>query len=242
MGLKRKLEARDVGLTVVFAALYVVLSFLPLSQVVGFFGKSITVATVVAPVIGIILGAYLGLFSAFLGGLISLFVSQNFSLPSLFAGTFAALCAGLLYRGKQSFCAVVYVLLLIVYGFYPFIGAFWLYPLVMWFQIFGFIVLISPLQSLASKNFNSNSNSRLLFAFFITSLTSTLASQIAGSLAFEILFPNPDFLRGIWQLTTFIYPIERVFIAVAAALIGASLYKTLKLTNIMPFNKKNTKA
>jgi hypothetical protein len=242
MGFTRKLEARDAGLTAVFAALYVVLSFLPLSQVIGFFGKSITVATVVAPVIGLILGAYLGLFSTSLGGIISLFVSQNFSLPSLLAGAIAALCAGLLYRGKQSFCVVVYVLLLIFYGFYPFIGAFWLYPSVMWFQILGLIVLISPLQSIASRNFNSNSNSRLLFAFFITSLTSTLASQIAGSLAFEILFPDPDFLRGVWQVTTFIYPIERVFIAVAAALIGASLYKTLKPANIMSLNKKSTKA
>jgi len=241
MSFKRKLEAKDVSLTIVFAALYAVLSFLPLFQIAGFF-KFITVATIIAPIIGILLGAYLGLVSTSIGGTISLFVNQSFSLPSLAAGAVAALCSGLLHKGKKGFCVVIYLSLLIIFGFNPFIGAFLLYPLVTWFLIIGFIILVSPLQSYASKSFSSNSNSRLFFAFFVTSLTSTLASQIAGTLGFEILTPDANFWKEtIWPITTVLYPIERTVIAAAAAVIGVLLYKALKLANIMPLDQTQNK-
>jgi hypothetical protein len=103
----------------------------------------------------------------------------------------------------------------------------------MWFQIAGFLILISPIQSMALKTLNSNNNSKLLFGFFVTSLTSTLAGQIAGSLASEILawpifVANVNSWRAIWQITTFLYPLERTIIALGATFIGASLYRVLK--------------
>ncbi|MCL6578887.1 MAG: hypothetical protein K6T73_05800, partial [Candidatus Bathyarchaeota archaeon] len=119
--------------------------------------------------------------------------------------------------------------------FYPFVGPAWLYPPLMWFQIVGFLILISPLQSTALKTLNSNTgyNSRLLFAFFITSLTSTLAGQIGGSLSLEVLawpifMADVNAWKTIWQVTIFLYPIERTIIAAASALIGTSLWKVLK--------------
>jgi hypothetical protein len=110
----------------------------------------------------------------------------------------------------------------------------------MWFQIAGFLILVSPLQTTAVKSLNSN-NSKLLSAFFTTSLTSTLAGQISGSLTFELL-SWPIFMADVnvwkanWQVITFLYPVERVIIALGAAFIGASVHKVLRLTNIMPLN------
>jgi hypothetical protein len=107
----------------------------------------------------------------------------------------------------------------------------------MWFQIIGFLLLISPLQSMAIKNLNSESVSKLFQAFFITFLTSTLAGQIAGSLVFEVL-AWPIFMvdlnawRVTWQFLTFIYPVERVLIALMGALIGATLQNSLKPVNL----------
>jgi hypothetical protein len=239
MFIYRKLTAKDVALTVCFTALYVVLGFLPISPIIGLPGKTITAAAIIAPIIGIILGPYIGTLSAVLGGVIGFF-SGYFSPPSFVSGIITVLCAGMLCRGKRSLCAFTYFSLIFLFGFYPFVGPVWLYPPLMWFQIAGFLILVSPLQTTAVKSLNSN-NSKLLSAFFTTSLTSTLAGQISGSLTFELL-SWPIFMADVnvwkanWQVITFLYPVERVIIALGAAFIGASVHKVLRLTNIMPLN------
>jgi hypothetical protein len=223
-----KLGPKDVALTACFAALYVVLSFLPIFQGIGF-SKYITVATILAPIIGIVLGAYLGAVSTLLGGIVSLFFSPFFASFSLAGGVVGASCGALLYEGRRTFCAIIYLAFLLIFGFYPAVGPVWVFPVYMWFQIAGFLVLISPLQSVASKSFKSDCNTRLLFAFFITSLTSTMAGQIAGTLVFEMI-TDP---RGFWIVLAAVYPLERTAIASVAALIGAPLFKVLKSTNLV---------
>jgi uncharacterized membrane protein len=236
----RKLTAKDVALTVCFTALYVVLGFLPISPIIGLPGKTITAAAIMVPIIGIILGPYIGTLSAVLGGAIGFFFGY-FSPPSLVSGVFVAFCAGMLSRGKRSLCAFTYFSLIFLFGFYPFVGPVWLYPPLMWFQIAGFLILVSPLQSAAIKSLNSNNNSKLLSAFFITSLTSTLAGQISGSLTFELL-SWPIFMADVtvwkanWQVITFLYPVERIIIALGAAFIGTSVHKVLRPAHIMPLN------
>ncbi len=231
MAICNRFTTKDTALIACFTALYVALSFVPMFPVVGLFAF-ITAATMIAPLIGIILGAYRGAISAFLGGVIGLFLNPTFLYPSLAAGVATALCAGLLYANKRALCALIYLSLLLLFGLYPFVGPVWLYPPMMWFQILGFIILISPLQYLASKNINSNSNSRLLYAFFMVSLPSTLAGQIAGSLIFEIMIPDTSFLTGIWISLTFLYPVERTAIAVIVTLIGVPLQRVLKYANL----------
>jgi len=234
----KRLTAKDASLITCFTALYVVLGFLPISPIIGLPGKAITVAAIMAPIIGVLLGPYIGTLSTFLGGLIGFFFGY-FSPPSLVSGVFAALCAGMLSVGKRSACAFTYFALIFLFGFYPFVGPVWLYPPLMWFQIAGFFILVSPLQSRASKNLNSWNKSKSLFAFFVTSLTSTLAGQISGSLAFELLswpvfVANLDAWKTNWQVITFLYPVERIIIALSAALIGTSLYRVLRFsTNVL---------
>ena len=240
MFIYRKLSANEVALTVCFTALYVVFGFLKISPIIGLPGQAITAAAIMAPLIGIILGPYIGTLSTFFGGIVGFFFG-SFSPLSFISGIFAALCAGMLFMGKQSLCALLYLSLLLIFGFYPFLGAVWLYPPLMWFEIAGFLILASPLQSLASKNLNSNNNSRLPFAFFVTSLTSTLAGQIAGSIAFTLLIVDANTLKVTWQAVIFLYPVERIIIALIASLIGASLQKTLKSTNMLPNVVQNRK-
>jgi hypothetical protein len=185
----------------------------------------------IAPVLGLVLGPYVGVLSASLGGVIGFFFGRV-SEPSLLSGAVAALCAGLLYTGKRGACVFLYFSLLFLFGFYPFVGPVWLYPPLMWFQIVGFLILASPLQSTALKNLKTAKGSMLTFAVFVTSLTSTLAGQIAGSLTFELI-SWPIFMADLsgwrlsWEMITFLYPVERVVIAVGATLLGVSLYRVL---------------
>lgn len=236
-----KFTDKDVALTVCFTALYALFCFWPAFPIVGLPGYAIPLATLMAPVIGLILGSHLGMMSTFLGGAIGFFAG-HFSPPSFVSGVVTAFFAGMLYAGKRSVCAFAYFSLLFFFGFYPFVGPVWLHPLLMWFQIVGFLVLVSPLQSMASRNMrNSNDGgSKLLIAFFIVSLTSTLAGQIAGSLTFELI-SWPIFIADVnawttgWQVLTWIYPIERIIIALSTAFIGAFLYKVLMFANLVPF-------
>ena len=234
----KRLTAKDASLIVCFTALYLVLGFLPISPIIGLPGQTITAAAIIAPIMGILLGPYVGTLSAFLGGVIGFFFGY-FSPPSLVSGVFAVLCAGMLCRGKRSLCVFTYFSLMFLFGFYPFVGPVWLYPPLMWLQIAGFLILVSPLQTTAVKSLNSNSNSKLLSVFFTTSLTSTLAGQISGSLTFELLswpifMADVNIWKANWQFLTFLYPVERIIIASSAALIGTSLYRVLRFsTNIL---------
>jgi hypothetical protein len=237
----RKLTAKEVALLMCFTALYTYFSFISAFPIVGLQGGAITLAAITAPIIGIILGPYLGMLSTLLGGIVGLFFAPTFFPPSFVAGIITAVFAGMLYANKRSTCTFMYFSLLFFFGFYPFVGPVWLYPPFMWFQITGFLVLFSPLQSTASKNMrNPNNNSRLFFAFFTVFLTSTLAGQIAGSLVFELIswpifIADVGFWTGLWQLLAWLYPIERIIIALSATFVGVFLYKILIQANLMPF-------
>jgi len=239
MQVGRKLDAREAALIACFTALYTCFSFIAAFPIVGLQGGAISLAAITAPIIGTILGPYLGMLSTLLGGTVALFFSPTFFPPSFVAGVVTAVFAGMLYANKRSTCAFVYFSLLFFFGFYPFVGPVWLYPAFMWFQIVGFLVLIFPIHSIGSKNMPSpNSNSKLLSTFFVVFLTSTLAGQIAGSLVFELIswpifMADVDFWTGLWQLLTWLYPIERIVIASIATFIGVFLYKILIRADLM---------
>lgn len=240
MQVGRRLKTKDVALIICFTALYTYFCFIPAFPIVGSQGGAITLAAITAPIIGIILGSYLGMLSTLLGGMVGLFFAAPFFPPSFVSGIVTAFFAGMLYANKRSVCAFTYFSLLFFFGFYPFVGPVWLYPPLMWFQVIGFLVLVSPLQSMASKNMrNFNNNSKLFSVFFIVFLMSTLAGQIAGSLVFELI-SWPIFIEdvnrwtGLWQLLAWLYPIERIIIALSAAFIGVFLYRILIHANLMP--------
>jgi hypothetical protein len=233
MPVNRKLTTKDLALVICFTALYAVFATIPIFQILGSTNNFITAAAITAPMIGIILGPYMGTLSAALGGIISFFVSPgSFFPPSFISGVAAASCAGLQYKGKRAPSALVYLLLLLAFGFYPSKGPAWLFPLSMWFQIVGLLILVSPLESKAEQILKSGRGSRSILAVFTISLTSTLGGQISGSLAYVILFP--PILGGWtaqWQSLTLIYPIERTVIAAGSALIGAPLLRVLRSTD-----------
>ncbi|MDH5481504.1 MAG: hypothetical protein OEY22_01295 [Candidatus Bathyarchaeota archaeon] len=242
MFFRKKHAAKTVSVTVCFAALYAVFGFLPISKIIGLNGY-ITAATIMAPIIGVLLGPYIGAVSVVLGGVIGFFVA-TISTPSLVSGVIATLCAGMLCNGKRSLCAFVYFSMLFLFGFYPFVGPIWLYLPLVWFQIAVFLILISPIQSMATRRLNSNSDSKILSAFFVTSLTSTLAGQIAGSLTFEVIswpifMADVNTWRSYWHVLTFVYPIERTIIALCAALIGISLHKALQSANLTVLSRES---
>lgn len=232
MPISRKLTAKEVALVICFTALYSVFASIPIFQILGLPSRSITAAAITAPIIGIVLGPYIGVLSVVLGGIISFYAGAF--LPSFVSGIVATLCAGLLYKGKRILCVLVYFLFLVIFGFYPSIGPVWLFPLSMWFQVAGLLILISPFQSMAIREIRSRNNSRFFLAFFIISLTSTLAGQISGSLAYVLVVSVPaGGWLALWQSYTIVYPIERIIIALSSTLAGVPLLRVLQSANLI---------
>lgn len=238
MPIHAQLGTKELALTAIFTALYVVLGALKISPIIGLPGQGITAAAIIAPTIGIIFGPYIGVLSTFLGGIIGISLGY-FSQLSLAAGVTTALCSGMTSRGRRTASIMIYLCLLLIFAFYPIIGPAWLYPPYLWFQIIGFVILISPLQSVAVKMTNTDNGSMLFYALFITSLTSTLAGQIAGSTIYELMISQDvSGALGTWLTTIFLYPTERVIIAIVSAVIGSALFKVLRSANLLPFSNR----
>ena len=232
MSIHVNLTAKDVALIVCFTALYAVFAYIPIFHILGVASSNITASAITVPIIGILLGPYMGVLSAAFGGTIGFFLGTFFA-PSLVSGIVAAGCAGLQFKGKRAWSILLYSSFLVVFGFYPSTGPAWLFPLEMWFQIIGLLILVSPLQPLAVKNLKSNRNAGMVVSFFIISLTSTLAGQISGSLTYMMIYPSP--LGGwqqLWEGLTFVYPIERIIIASGAAFVGGPLFKVLRSSDL----------
>ncbi|MEM4480986.1 MAG: hypothetical protein QXG58_07105 [Candidatus Bathyarchaeia archaeon] len=217
------INSKQLALIICFSGLYAVACFIPLFRIVGS-QNFITLAAMFAPTIGMLFGPLIGAASTLIGGFIGFFAGV-ISPPSLVSGVTAGLLAGFLKEEKRKLCIFVYMILLLVFGFYPPVGPIWLFPPSMWFQIAGFLILIWLTRHRGNLN--------LTIKFLIFSLVSTLAGQIAGSLTFEVLY-WPIFLqdlnvwKGIWQATTFLYPIERILIALGSTLIGVAVHKALE--------------
>jgi hypothetical protein len=213
-----------------------------ISPIIGLQGQAITAAAIIAPLIGIILGPYLGVLTTLLGGLVGFFFGF-LSQPSFFSGIAAALCAGLVRDRRRVLALLFYAVLWLALAFYPTVGPAWLYPTYLTFQAVGLIILAPPFQSAITKGFRSYRGSWLASAYFATCLASTLAGQIAGSLAFAATVGGvAAFWYGTWLVTTLTYPVERLIIAIFASIIGLSLHQVLRSANLVPIGHSERKS
>lgn len=230
------MQAKRLALVISFAALYAVLSMVSLFPIIGAVGTFITLASVMAPLTGMMLGPYAGAVSVSIGGFIGWSVTQAgaFSFLSFIPGACTAFASGLLIAGKRFQSAVIYLALFFLLAFYPTVGPVWLYPLYLWFQLAGLILLASPLTRVAANFTRDNNNlAGLGLGVGLLSLVSTLLGQMAGNLMFELtrwpsIYPQIEFWRTAqWQLLTFVYPVERLIITVFATVIGVPVIKAI---------------
>ncbi len=243
-----RLRSRGTALIICFSAIYACFSFIPAFPIVGLSTKAITLASVASPMIGLLLGPYFGMLATTLGGGIGL-AAGHYSLPSLVSGIVTASFAGLLHNNGRRLCIMMYLSLLCLFGFYPSVGPIWLHPTLLWFQMVGFVLLLSTHRSLTSQDtLQYESDRRSPIPLFSAFLISTLAGQIAGSLIFvatswPILIADLEAWKVMWQVLTWVYPIERIIIALGATTIAFLVHKTLISTNLMhlPYNEQTAK-
>lgn len=234
--LNSRLTAKGLALVCCFAPLCTLLSFWSLFPIIGAVGKSISAAAVVAPLIGIVLGPWLGALAVTLGGLIgaSVMYIGPFGLLSFLPWTAAAFASGLLHNRRWHILTIVYAVLLLAFTLYPMVGPAWLHPYLIWLQLIGLAVLVSPLQLKAVKSMRKQTSlQEIVLGVGVVSFVATLFGHVVGSLMFEMVYwptliAELDSWKSLWQFLTFVYPIERAIITAIATLLGVPLIKALR--------------
>jgi hypothetical protein len=180
-----------------------------------------------------ILGPIYGVLSITLGGIASAFLSYQgpFWPLSFLPHAAAAFASGMLIAKKRVLCTASYFLLFVIFAFFPSNGPVWLWPLMLWLDFVGLLIVASPLQARAIKYLNETSSSlHLVLGVCITCLSAILFGHVTGNILFEIFYwpMTIDSWRATWQALTFIYPIERIMIVIVATFVGTTLIKALK--------------
>jgi len=218
----------DVASISVFAALYVVLGFIPLFYIFGAYGQFITAALILAPITGIVLGPVGGTLAIAIGGIAGMAATGNMPMGifTFLPGTFDALCVGLTFRGKWYASAAIFAVFIIAFVALPSIGV---AKYFIWFHAFALLILLSPASTLAKEYVKNNDSQKIVMGVGILAFIGVLIDHIVGSLFFQILTPLPS---SVWEAVAFIYPIERVLVTIVATIIGAGIIKGIKASGL----------
>ncbi|MGQ9640183.1 MAG: hypothetical protein ACUVUB_07055 [Candidatus Bathyarchaeia archaeon] len=230
-------------LTATLAAVYAVLRIIPTFPIVGVPGARFSASDFIASLYGILLGPYISVACITVGTLIGYFAGR----PPIFYGldfipaAVNSLMVGLLIRRLRIRASIIYLLLLILFVAHP-------YTLVMvniptptglglpfpffWLHLAGLIILVTPISSYAVRNLHNPRIGYVALAFSIMSLTGTLAQHLAGNILYAstILPLTSESARtSAWTIIFYLYPIERMVILAASAIIGVPTIKALRL-------------
>jgi hypothetical protein len=215
-------DAKTIASIAVFAALYAVLGYIPLFYIFGSYGQLITASLVVAPIIGIILGPAGGCLAVAIGGIVGMVITGSTPLGifTFLPGALDALCTGLAFRGKWYISAAIFATFIVAFAALPSIGdARWF----VWFDAVGLFLLLSPATTLAAEYIRTFNAQKLVMGMGIFAFIGVLADHIIGSFIYQsAIAPLP---QGVWTTVAFIYPVERLLVTIAAAIVGAAIIR-----------------
>jgi len=206
-----KITTRKLSAAIVFASLYVVLSFIPIGTSIVGGRSSFSLNEVLSPVVGWLLGPYYGVLSMVIGFFVGNFfsVSATFGLLGIVIPTSGALFAGLNKRGLP-FITTIY---LVFFSFFFYIT----YPMVWWFILPHIAASFCSILILFLKS------SRV--SVFFNTLSSTFAQQATGTfLAMFLLSLTSEQFYIIFPLTIY----ERTIASVGALLLILAIEKRVK--------------
>ena len=206
-----------------FKRLYVVLAFalmyyaiwLPdFENILGVEGVKISSVAAFYPLNGMILGPYLGAavsFSSMMAYELVAGSHNQFSMSIPFFAALSSLVAGSIITKRENLGLSIYCMLIILWYTFSTGREAYMLP---WFDILVLFVFILLKQKVMDKAETSNA---FMFLFlYLVSLIAVLSEQMVGSITALIIFDLP---AQIYNSVLFIYPVERVILALPAAFI-----------------------
>jgi len=238
-------RGRLVPLAATFAATYGVLRSVPISVVIGGSGRVFTASEFVAPLLGIILGPYAGSLGAVVGTFLGIALTgrMNFFGLDFLPVMVNALVLGFLMRKRWQLSALLYSVLLALFFAHPSTMHFVSVPLpngavelpFVWLHIVVWLLLLSPLSRKSVEWISERTVSKAAGAVFLLVLIGTTAQHLTGTLLFAsmavpLMGITSQTLMAIWVGVSYVYPVERLIIVLAATLVNVAVVRGLKVT------------
>ena len=231
-----------------FAALFAVLRRMDTIPMIGVQGASFSLSDILPPIYGIVLGPFTGGISVILGTFLGIALGKPVSFLFLdFLPAFVNTVAiGLLVRRKWWPAVLLYGALLVAFLVNPLTSIFVdvggvALPFA-WLHIVAFIVLLSPLGRKAGQWVESLKPVLLASGIAILAFIGTMMQHLMGNILFEVILNQFYVLlgqgpivattaySGIWSVTFFLYPWERLMLVLLAVIVGVPLVRVLKIT------------
>jgi hypothetical protein len=227
-------RTKQIALTIIFTALYIVLRMVPYSALIGPSGGFLYLSDFLIGIYGIILGPYFGGLSIIVGN----FASLGFGHQATFLGLdflpdlVAVVSIGFLFKRKWLPVVILNAALIAVFALNPLTPLTEAYIPFVWLHIIAFVVLLSPLSKMAGKWIEQAQTKKIAFSMVIYSFIGAMIQHLVGSILFEVelnqffvaigqppIVPTAAF-AGIWPGVFIAYPIERLFLVISATLVG----------------------
>ncbi len=232
----------------IFAALFAVLRRLDTIPMIGVPGARFSLSDILPPIYGIVLGPFTGGVSVIIGTFLGIAMGKPVTFLFLdFLPAFVnTVAVGLLVRRKWWPTVLLFVALLIAFLVNPLTSIFIdiggiAVPFV-WLHIIAFIVLLSPLGRKAGQWVESLKPALLAAGIAISAFIGTMMQHLTGNILYEVVL-NQFYIvlgqeplvataayPGIWSVTFFIYPLERLILILLAVVVGVPLVRILKRT------------
>ena len=201
-------------------------SWLPdFGNVFGIEGARISSVAAFGPLNGMLLGPYWGAAVSFLG-ITAHVLHRGFTdvdTFSMLTPTFvmiSSIVAGLIVIKKEKIALAIYSSLILLWYVFDTGREVYYYP---WLHIV--VLAIFVIFHKIFKNKTQNVGAHTLILLFLTSLLAILSDHMAGSISALAIFDLP---AEIFESVVFIYPVERIILAIAAAFIMFMLAVALK--------------
>lgn len=216
-----KLRGNDVAIMGVMAALIIVAGYIKLTPVVGATSYQFSMGSVALQIVAVILGPVLGTITAFAGSFAGQFLTgQGGSFPLFVPATVGAFVTALLIWGREREGALAVVAVIAVWFMFPVGRELWYYPYV---HAVGLLILLALRQMWGDWRSLPRGRQTAILALYCT--MGLLCDQLTGSiLAIPIFNLTADMYRSV----LFIYPVERIVLGVASALVAMPVLTTLQ--------------
>ena len=234
------IKSKQIAIIASFAVIYAIMRILPSFPVIGAPGASFALADILVPIYAIIFGPYIAAATIFLGT----FLGIVFGKPMIFLGwdflpaTMGALFIGMVIHGKKVFALGLFIIGIVIFNLLPYTET--LIPIneqislpYNWLHIIAALVVITPLTSM-SMNWIEENSKKTIMGLFIIAMIGTMFQHIVGGIVFVVTLGiylqsiNPDAFTGIWKTIFFVYPIERLAIALISAIVATPILRSIK--------------
>jgi uncharacterized membrane protein len=241
-------RTKTIALIAIFAALFAVLRRMDTIPMIGVEGARFSLSDILPAIYGIILGPFTGGISVIIGTFIAIAMGKPviFLFLDFLPAFINTVAIGLLVRRKWWPAVLLYIALLVTFLVNPLTSIFIdiggvAVPFV-WLHIVAFIVLLSPIGRQAGQWVESLKPTLLTAGIAILAFIGTMMQHLMGNILYEVVLNQFYILAGqdplvgsaaypgIWSLTFFLYPWERLILILLAVVVGVPLVRVLKTT------------